>query len=245
MFPDDGPYRRELYPKQLELFRAGKLHKERLFMAGNRVGKTEAGGYEVCCHLTGLYPDWWEGKRFDRPIMGMAAGDTGQTTRDVIQKKLLGGLWDSDEWGTGIIPFDNLDMKPMLKMGISNAYEEIRVKHVSGGYSTLKFRSYDQGRRIFQGFELDLFWPDEEIPQDVYEEGLVRTMTTKGIVILTFTPLNGLTELVMSFMESMSDQVAVRVVMLFKRVGMTYHTYQKTTRTQLAQVYCLTRRKPE
>lgn len=211
MFPDEGPFRRELYPKQLELFKAGAIHRERLFMAGNRVGKTEGGGYEVAAHLTGLYPDWWEGKRFDHAIVALAAGDTGQTTRDIIQTKMLGGLWDSDEWGTGIIPGATLDVKPVLKQGISGAYEEIKVKHVSGDYSTFKLRSYDQGRRIFQGIELDLFWPDEEIPKDVYDEGLMRTLTTKGITLMTFTPLNGLTELVMSFMASMDEQEPIEL----------------------------------
>lgn len=171
-------------------------------------GKTEAGGYETTLHLTGLYPDWWEGRRFDKPINAMAAGDTGQSTRDVIQHKMLGGLWGTPEFGTGIIPGD-LMAKPTPKPGVANAYEEVRVKHVSGGWSNFKMRSYDQGRRIFQGFELDLFWPDEEVPQDVYAEGLVRTMTTQGIVIMTFTPLSGLTPLVLDFMQSMDDQVPI------------------------------------
>lgn len=209
LFPDEGPLRRELYTRHMEFFRAGAFHKERLFMAGNRVGKTEAGGYETACHLTGLYPEWWEGHQFKKPIIALAAGDTAQTTRDIIQAKLLGGLFDTDDWGTGIIPGECLDVKPTIKMGISKAYEEVKVKHVSGKYSTLKLRSYDQGRRIFQGFELDWFWADEEIPKDVYDEGLVRTMTTGGLTMMTFTPLNGLTELVLSFMESMNEQVPV------------------------------------
>jgi phage terminase large subunit-like protein len=209
MFPEEGNLSREGYAKHLEFFKAGAIHKERLFMAGNRCGKTEAGSYEITCHLTGIYPDWWEGRRFDKPIMALCAGDTAQTTRDVIQTKLLGGLWQSDEWGTGMVMGECLDVKPTLKAGVPNAYEEIKVKHVSGEYSTLKFRSYDQGRRIFQGFELDLFWADEEIPKEVYDEGLMRTMTTQGMTIMTFTPLNGLTELVLSFMESMDEQVPV------------------------------------
>lgn len=175
-------------------------------MAGNRVGKTVAGGFEAALHLTGRYPDWWEGKRFDRPVIVMCAGDTGQTTRDILQTKLLGGLFTTDDWGTGIIPGECLDKRPQIKQGIANAYEGVQVKHVSGGYSDLKFRSYDQGRKIFQGFELDMFWADEEIPQDVYAEALIRTMTTGGICIMTFTPLSGLTPLVLDFMESMSDQ---------------------------------------
>lgn len=205
MFPDEGPFRRELYPKQMEYFKAGAIHRERLLMAANRIGKTEAGGYETALHLTGRYPDWWEGKRFDEPINALAAGDTGQSTRDIIQQKMLGGLWGTEEYGTGIIPGDCLG-KPTPKSGIANAYEEVKVKHVSGGWSTFKLRSYDQGRRIFQGFELHLFWPDEEVPQDVYSEGLIRTMTTQGIVIMTFTPLSGLTPLVLDFMHSMDDQ---------------------------------------
>jgi hypothetical protein len=72
LFPDIGPHRRELYAKHMEFFRAGAGSKERLFMAANRVGKTIAGAYEATCHLTGLYPDWWEGKRFDKPTDGWA-----------------------------------------------------------------------------------------------------------------------------------------------------------------------------
>jgi hypothetical protein len=45
-FPEAGPFRRELYAKHLEFFSAGARFKERLFMAANRVGKSEAGAYE-------------------------------------------------------------------------------------------------------------------------------------------------------------------------------------------------------
>ena len=82
----------------------------------------------------------------------------------------------------------------------------MEVARNSGGYSSLKLRSYDQGRRIFQGFELDGAWLDEEVPHDVYSEALTRTMTTKGIVIMTFTPLSGVTQLVKSFLKSKKDQ---------------------------------------
>jgi phage terminase large subunit-like protein len=208
LFPDDGPYARHLYPKHLEFFRAGAAHRERLFMAANRSGKSVAGGAELTYHLTGRYPDWWEGKRFDKPIRALAAGDTSQTTRDIIQNKLLGGLWDTPEFGSGLIPRDYLG-KPTPSRGIANAYEEITVEHVSGGTSRLAMRSYDQGRRIFQGVELDVVWLDEEVPQDVYEEALVRTMTTQGVVYMTFTPLQGLTPLVVDFLETRSEQEPV------------------------------------
>jgi len=171
-------------------------------------GKTIAGGAEMAFHLTGEYPHWWEGRTFDKPITALAAGDTSQTTRDIIQSKLLGGLWNTDEFGSGLIPRDKLG-KPTPARGVANLYEEINVSHASGGTSRLMLRSYDQGRRIFQGTEQDVVWLDEEVPKDVYDEALIRTMTTRGIVMMTFTPLSGLTELVVSFLESKHEQEPV------------------------------------
>lgn len=210
LFPDTGAYRRECYPKHMEFFLAGRFHRERLFMAANRAGKSVAGGAELTYHLTGEYPHWWQGRRFDRPVRALAAGDTSQTTRDIIQHKLLGGLWETEEFGTGLIPHEALD-KPTPARGVANLYEEIPVRHVSGGISRLALRSYDQGRRIFQGVELDCVWLDEEVPQDVYEESLIRTMTTDGMVWMTFTPLQGLTPLVVDFLKSRTEQTLLEV----------------------------------
>lgn len=205
LFPASGSLRRELYPKHMEFFRAGAAHRETLFLAGNRIGKSVAGGYQLACHLTGIYPDWWDGRVFTEPVRAMAAGDTSQTTRDIVQTKMLGGLWNEPEFGTGLIRRDSL-LKPVPARGVANLYEEIPVRHVSGGTSRLMLRSYDQGRRIFQGTELHVVWLDEEVPQDVYEEALIRTMTTQGQVMMTFTPLNGMTPLVVSFLKAMDEQ---------------------------------------
>src|SRR5687768_6601307 len=54
------------YAKQREFHRAGASFAERLFMAGNQLGKTVAGGAEWAMHLTGRYPDWWDGATFDK-----------------------------------------------------------------------------------------------------------------------------------------------------------------------------------
>jgi len=45
------------------------------------------------------------------------------------------------------------------------------------------------------------------VPKDVYDEALIRTMTTRGLVIMTFTPLSGLTPLVVDFLEAKHEQV--------------------------------------
>jgi len=56
-YPDEGPHRRELYPKHLEFFKAGATRRERALLAANRIGKSEGvGGYETTLHLTGRYP---------------------------------------------------------------------------------------------------------------------------------------------------------------------------------------------
>jgi len=71
-----------------------KFHNEiasqRLLMAGNRVGKSFSGAMEMAFHTTGLYPKWWKGKRFNRPVRAWAGGVSNETTRDVCQKELLG-----------------------------------------------------------------------------------------------------------------------------------------------------------
>jgi phage terminase large subunit-like protein len=195
-FPDTGPLRRELYPKHREFFSKGKKYPERLFLAANRVGKTTAGAYETTLHLTGKYPSWWEGRRFDRPIKAWVAGDTSKTVREILQEVLLGPF---GQYGTGMIPGDLL-LKVTRKQNIAETVDTIYVRHVSGGMSVLRFKSFQEGRKSFQGADLDFVWLDEEAPLEIYVECLVRLMTRQGAIILTFTPLQGLTELVLQFL---------------------------------------------
>jgi phage terminase large subunit-like protein len=197
-YPLEGPLRRELYVKHLRFFQAGARFRERLMMAANRVGKSEGvGGYEMALHLTGRYPDWWVGRRFDRPIQAWASGNTGKTTRDIIQAKLFGPYTDI---GTGLIPADDIVGRPSAKQGVSDAFEIAHIRHVSGGKSQLVLKSYDQGRTAFEGTEIDVIWLDEEPPLEVYTECLLRTMTNNGMIMATFTPLQGMSETVMSFL---------------------------------------------
>ena len=85
--------------------------------------------------------------------------------------------------------------------GVPQGIDVIQVKHVSGGWSTIGFKNYEQPTNAFYGTDLDWIWLDEECPQDIYNECLIRTMTTNGIVFNTFTPLKGLTPQVVRFLE--------------------------------------------
>jgi len=196
-FPDTGPLRRELYQQHLEFFRLGATHKTRCFMAANRVGKTEGGGgFEMVCHLTGRYPAWWEGHRFDHPIDAWAAGDTSETVRDIIQNKLVGPM---EAPGTGLIPGDDL-VQMVKRMYGNGSLDYITVKHVSGGLSRLGFKSYDQGRKAFQGTEKHVVWLDEESNEGIRAECALRLMTTDGLLMETYTPLRGLTPTVLVYL---------------------------------------------
>lgn len=85
-------------------------------------------------------------------------------------------------------------------MGVANLLDYIRVRHVSGRWSTLRFKHYSQGRQKWQGPPIDLLWYDEEPPADIYDEGLARTIATGGMAQMTFTPLLGMSEVVRRFL---------------------------------------------
>ena len=203
IFPDTGPYRRELYPKHTEFIRLGATVRERLFLKANRTGGTVLGAFETVAHATGLYPPWWDGRRFTSANNWWVAGDTAETTRNILQLELLGPPGQPHLQGTGMIPSDVLYHTTPGR--ITNSVGTIYVRHASGDLSTIEFKAYDQGRRSFQGTQKHGIWVDEECPDDVYAECLLRTMETGtfegGLVMLTFTPLLGMTPLVSSFLE--------------------------------------------
>jgi len=195
------------YAKQREFHLNGLTHRERLFMAGNQLGKTVAGAAEAAMHLTGRYPDWWEGKRFDKPIVMLAGSESYELTRDGVQRLMVGPPDREEEWGTGFIPGDALQARTR-RMGVSNALDSVTVRHVSGGASSLYLKAYEQGRGKWQATTVDYVWFDEEPPEDVYFEGITRTNATQGLIAVTFTPLMGMSNVVARYvMEESEDRI--------------------------------------
>lgn len=208
-------FARDYYQKHLEFFRLGATYRARTFMAGNRVGKTlSGGGFETACHLTGQYPHWWEGRRFRHPIRAWACGKTNETTRDIVQTTLLGDVEYHGSRklvdGSGVIPKECIGVgagQVTWKQGVADLIDTIRIRHTSGGWSKLGLKSYQQGRGSFEGTAQHVIWDDEEPPMDVYGEQIIRTATTKGILMLTFTPLEGMSEVVQQFLPSNDFEV--------------------------------------
>ena len=160
-------------------------------------------------HLTGIYPDGWKGRRFDRPVTWLAGSESYELTRDGVQRLLVGPPTHEEDWGTGFIPHDRL-MDAPRRSGVSCALESVTVRHVSGGVSSCLFKAYEQGRTKWQANTVDGVWFDEEPPADVYFEGITRTNATKGMVFVTFTPLKGMSEVVARYlMEESADRATV------------------------------------
>jgi phage terminase large subunit-like protein len=221
LYPNDGPLRRELYDRHMAFFAAGgqhdpietwcpegcdgSPHRERLALCANRIGKTFGlGGYELTLHLTGRYPVWWPGYRFDRPIEAWAAGKTNETTRDIIQRETLFGpvKWNGRSKtvaGTGLIPAEDIG-DITWKRGIPDFIDTAAIKSQFGGWSSLGIKSYEQGRGSFEGTAKDVFWGDEEPPLEIYTEASIRLMTKRGLSLLTFTPLEGMSDVVQAFL---------------------------------------------
>ena len=190
----------------MSFFRAGLEHRVRLFLAANRIGKTEAACFEDTLHLTGLYPRWWEGKVFDHPIKAWLASDSAKTTRDILQPILFG---EKEQLGTGLVPKSTI-IRTSAKHGLADAFDTVYIRHITGGVSKIVIKSFAEEVDSFKGDNLDLIHLDEEPPLAIYSECVVRTMTTDGLVIITMMPLAGPTDLVEKLLKNASNSEAVR-----------------------------------
>ena len=197
-FQEGTPYGIDRLPKHRAFFDATREYRETLMLGGNRCGKTRAGATFLAVIATGQYPDWWTGVVFNGPTSSWAAGKTGQSTRDTVQEALLGPI---GSWGTGAIPKDCV-VRTTARTGIPNAVDTIEVLHVSGKISTIGLKSYDQKPASFYGTAKHGVWLDEPCPDLVYNECLIRTMTTNGKVVHTITPKEGLTRLLAEFLST-------------------------------------------
>jgi phage terminase large subunit-like protein len=195
---------------QKKFFKTG--HKQRRgILAANRIGKTVSTCFETAMHLTGLYADDWEGKRFNKPITAFVAGEGWEQVARVLQTELMGAadVKLKDQLGSGSIPRDRIVFDTMRSDGANII--AVEVKHISGENSYLLFGNYTQEVRNLQGFKLDLVVFDEQPPDGIFSELVTRTATTQGMVICSFTPLKGLNGLVSKFWNKEDGYEFVRV----------------------------------
>lgn len=183
-----------------------KLHLSilRALQCANQIGKSTCGAYETAVHLTGKYPTWWEGHRFDFPVEWMASSNTNETTRDRCQKELFGDPAENGSLGTGAVPKDDIG-ETTRKAGVPNAFEIVLVKHYTNGifdgWSKVYLKPYEQGPKKFMGYRLHGFWDDEEPPDEILSQQKRATLATDGIGYITYTPEEGITSVVQQLMQ--------------------------------------------
>ena len=174
--------------KQLEVVK----RNERLVavFGGNRSGKTVAGAVKTVLHALGKSAEpyvedwheddqkwWYENYCHDDPIEAWVASISWDHHRDVIQPEVK-------NW----IP-DKILEKSRMPRRSGDVIDFIELPN--GSHIT--FKSYESGRKAFQGKSLDLIWMDEECTVGLWKEIKQRVFDKLGIVLLTMTPINGLT----------------------------------------------------
>ncbi len=170
----------KIHEKQLAFHKSPK--RNRWVFGGNRSGKTECGAVEAIYMARGIHPY----RKNRKDVFGWAVSLSREVQRDVAQRKILKYL--PREWIADVIMSSG--RKDNLENGI---IDQLKIKNVFGGISTIGFKSCDQGREKFQGSSLDFVWFDEEPPEDIYRESKMRVLDKKGDIFGTMTPLKGLT----------------------------------------------------
>ena len=205
-------YRRIDYyrPNQKQLEFHNLIASERMFRAGNQLGKTHCVGAQMTFDALGRYPDWYQGRRFETPppierpfdFLGWVASTTSTTTRDGAQTKLLGDVRQEDGLGTGMIPLDNIVGRPTMARGISDFCDSVTLRRENGGRALIRFKTFEMDRKAFQGESVDTAWLDEDPGDDsVYGECLARLTATRGQIVFSATPTLGTTPIRKRFKE--------------------------------------------
>jgi phage terminase large subunit-like protein len=184
---------------------------ESCLCAANQIGKTRVGTTIDAFHLTGEYPDNYNGHKFEFPPSVWCLGYSMEKTRDLLQNELFGAYNSGAGFSGGLISKDKIHSHESAQ-GTVNAMRTVKVKHKLG-ISTVQFWSYTQGQHAIMGDVVDWVHVDEE-PRDqtIRPQLLTRTINGDrgkgGRIIYTFTPENGRTELVIQFNDTPSPTQA-------------------------------------
>lgn len=157
-----------------ELFHSNPA-RGRLYIGGNRSGKTTGGTVEDIWWLTGKHPYM---QTPEPPVRGRVVGVDflngiekilrPEMARWLPMSELKGGTW-------------------------STAYsKETRTLTLENG-STVEYMSYDQDLDKFAGTSRHFVHFDEEPPQDIFTENRARLIDTGGSWWMTMTPVEGMT----------------------------------------------------
>lgn len=149
----------------------------RLYIGGNRSGKTTGGAAEMVFWLRKDHPY----RRLplpEGPIRGRAcAVDFNYGVAQILFPAIK-------QW---------MPPSALVNGSWEDSYnKELRELTLTNG-STLEFRSYDQDVEKFAGTSRHIIWEDEEPPLLIHNENMARLIDTNGYMMMTMTPLEGMT----------------------------------------------------
>lgn len=162
-------------PHHKQLFFHKSEDYVRLYIGGNRAGKTHGGVMEDLWWATGTHP------YIETPPPPVYIR--------VVVVDFIDGL------GQIMLPkFKSLVRKKDLKgQSWDRAFnKQERILYFANG-SEIQFMSYEQELEKFAGTSRHLIHFDEEPPKHIYHENAARLVDTNGRIIMTMTPVEGIT----------------------------------------------------
>lgn len=188
--------------------------------AGNQTGKTWTMAYLARCHLTGQYPEWWNGARLEQCRKAWAAGVDWKQIGRVWTKALLGKIDEvtrEPDYSGVLSPEDvrHVRFHPQHR----TSAERIVVNRADGGVVTLEMIAYSQtgaekkqAQSLAGETNLDLLLIDEQPPDIALGQMVMRTAHGEhvngtgdtvncGLVLIGMTPELGATPLYEEFAQ--------------------------------------------
>lgn len=173
-----GPLPGRLHAKQMEARLCGARHRF-LFWA-NQSGKTSYAASDWVEIALGRHPVYSRWPNFTPPVTLWASSLTWDLWETVQLPELLSWL-PSDRILEAPEPFKKSNRRI------------IRIKADNGTISAIEGKSAEQGRAKYQARRVHGVWPDEEHPESIWNEVLMRLVRYGGITLTTATPLKGFT----------------------------------------------------
>jgi phage terminase large subunit-like protein len=157
------------HPVQERVF--GSEKNLTLLIAGNRLGKSESAMREVLWRARADHP-----YKAVRPVKQIWVGVPGfKFLRETTLPHFYS--WCPPAWRLG---------------DVNESDWYVKIRRADGGICTIYFKTYDQGRELWQGAGVGFIHLDEEPPEDIYKEARARLVDTRGQMLMTLTPVSGM-----------------------------------------------------
>jgi phage terminase large subunit-like protein len=163
-----------------------------LCTGGNRAGKTQFGA-QLAIAIGAGRDEWWVREWIK----------LNNLPEDIIQRKPQTVWYAALSYGDAL-EYGRPKLEQYAPQGTKytrwRAQDRASMRLPNGG--RIVSLSVDAGREKFQGASVKFIWCDEEPSSEVFEECLLRTVDTQGTVLITATPLKGLSFMYDFFVDS-------------------------------------------